>query len=94
MKRPVQQIADLLLKRRRAYRQIFAPSADGFPPAAEVVLADLRRFCFATTAAFSDNSHRAARNLGRQEVFMRILGYCAAKDQDIYRLDSEQEISF
>ena len=65
------------LKRCRSYKAIFTLN-DKLLRESEIVLADLRKFCyFNTTTAQSNGNHldplQMARMEGRREVFMRIL---------------------
>ncbi len=44
-------------------------------PFAEVVLADLRNFCYGTKSPYSDDALMMARLVGRQEVYQRVMNF-------------------
>lgn len=75
-------IARIFLKRRQAYRALFAPDN----PHSGIVWADLRKFCYGTGTAFHEDSHVHARNEGRREVFERIRSYVNISDDDLYKM--------
>jgi len=89
----------LVLKRRSAYRALFQG------PASELVLADLQKFCRATTtpAVVSPVSRQVdpiatGIAIGRLEVWNRIRQNIAMTDSDLYRLmefnnSSEEDLS-
>jgi len=84
---------DKVLKRRRAYRQVFQNGID-----AEVVLIDLARFCYAlkSTAKFSPvrgviDPIASAKADGRREVWLRIQAHLHMSDADIFRLGEAQK---
>jgi hypothetical protein len=63
-------LRDALLARAQAYKQVF----QGEPAVA--VLADLERFCHAsTTTHVSGDSHGTSQLEGRRQVWLRIQGY-------------------
>lgn len=73
-------IAKIFMRRRQAYRALFADSVHS-----GVVWADLRKFCFGTGTSFSADPYVHARNEGRREVFERIRSYVNISDDDLYR---------
>lgn len=71
----------LFMSRRKAYRQLFQG------PHADVVLADLRRFCRATMpTADVDNEKSTYLLEGRREVWLRIANFLNLSDDQIYQL--------
>lgn len=75
-------------RRRSAYRALFAPG-----PAADIVLADLSRFCRATAtpAVVSLTTQQVdpiatGIAIGRLEVWHRIMQNLHIEDADLYRL--------
>jgi hypothetical protein len=88
------------MNRRRCYRGIFLDS-DGKPnPTAEIVLADLKRFCRAqsSTAVVSPVSKMIdpiAMGMaeGRREVWNRIMSYLHIEDREITNLRDPYEDS-
>lgn len=83
------QIARLALRRSGAYKRLFLDDQH-LTPDAEIVLADLKRFCRADgSSTYSDNPHRMALLEGRREVFERIKAYLYANDTDIHRLQEQ-----
>ena len=74
----------LLAIRRRAYNKTFR-NTEG-----EKVLADLRRFCRATTPTADVNNERATYLLeGRREVWLRIQAHLQLTDEDVYALTED-----
>jgi len=74
----------LTLQRRRAYQNTFN-NHEG-----EKVLADLRRFCRATTPTADVNNERITYLLeGRREVWLRIQAYLNLTEADVYNLVEE-----
>ena len=83
-----------ILNRKHAYRSVFMDASGGVSPNAEIVLADLRRFCRATssTVMVSPVSKQIdpiamAMAEGRREVFMRIVGYLHIDEKQIFNLE-------
>jgi len=71
----------LTLHRQRAYKNTFK-NHEG-----EKVLADLRRFCRATTPTADVNNERITYLLeGRREVWLRIQAYLNLTEEDVYNL--------
>lgn len=77
-----------LQKRRGAYRALFAPG-----PAADIVLADLKKFCRANTtpAVVSPVTQQmdpmaTGIAIGRQEVWHRIANHVHISDEDLYKI--------
>jgi hypothetical protein len=94
------RLRKVIFRRRQAYRMLFQPG-DIRTPAAEIVLADLRKYCRGTMApaVYSQISGTIDEKatfitIGRQEVFNRILQHLHVDDADLYRLveknDQEQ----
>lgn len=54
-------------ERQRVYNLVFDN------PMGKEILAELRRFCFATKTTFSTDALELARNEGRREVFLQII---------------------
>lgn len=72
--------------RQAAYRKTFET------PEGRKVLADLRRFCRATTPTADINNVQATYLLeGRREVWCRIQAHLNLTDEDVYRLIEEPE---
>lgn len=73
------------LRRREAYAQVF-----GFEgartPAQEAVLADLRRFCRASTSCWAEEPRAHALLEGRREVFLRIQQFLGMTEEQILQL--------
>lgn len=81
------QIRDFIMRRRVAYRAVFSG------PAADTVLADLAKFCRATStpAVVSHLTGQIDQQasfiaIGRQEVYMRIAQHLHITDADLYRI--------
>jgi hypothetical protein len=74
----------LTIHRQRAYQNTFN-NHEG-----KKVLADLRRFCRATTPTADVNNERITYLLeGRREVWLRIQAYLNLTEEDIYNLVEE-----
>jgi len=85
-----------LFKRRQSYRRLFLDGDGKAHPTAEVVLADLKRFCRAdtSTAVVSPVSKAIdplAMAEGRREVWNRIQSYLHMADREITQLKEETE---
>jgi len=80
-------LTPLLLRRRDAYRRTFL-GADGRPHrSAEGVLADLRRFCRATSPSFTPGDpHTTALLEGRREVWNRLMAFLQLDDNAVWHL--------
>lgn len=97
-----QKIRERIFKVRGAYRALFLLKDSGQPnPAAEIVLADLRRFCRASAAPaiFSQQSGMidpiaTGVAIGRQEVWHRIAQNLHLSDRDLIKMmeaDAERD---
>lgn len=74
----------MLRFRQPAYRKTFDN------PEGRKVLADLRRFCRATTpTANVDNVYATYLLEGRREVFLRILAHLSLTEEDVIKLVEE-----
>ncbi len=87
-----------LFKRRQSYRRLFLDGDGRVHPTAEIVLADLKRFCRAetSTAVVSPVSKAIdplamAMAEGRREVWNRIQSYLHMADREITQLKEETE---
>lgn len=73
-----------LFSRSNAYRKTFDN------PEGKKVLADLRRFCHASTpTADINNVYATYLTEGRREVFLRITSHMNLTDEDLYALVEE-----
>jgi hypothetical protein len=76
----------MTLIRRRAYKAAFSG------PEGRKVLADLRRFCRATTPTADINNVQATYLLeGRREVWCRIQAHLQLTEEDVYTLIEEYQ---
>lgn len=78
----------LFMRRTQAYRNMFRNhhGDEAFNLDADVVLSDLRRFCYGTGGNFHPDALEHARREGRREVWERIMSYLNASDEEIYNL--------
>jgi len=77
-------INPFLKQRRTAYHQTFNT------PAGQKVLADLRRFCRATTPTADLNNPNATYLMeGRREVWLRLQAHLQLTEDDMYNLIEE-----
>ena len=70
------------LLRSRSYKRVFMPEGE-VDRDREVVLADLREFCRATTSTFSPDPYAAARLAGRREAWLRIMQHLTLDEERI-----------
>lgn len=87
---------DRILRRRLAYRRLFLNADGDLHRDAEVVLADLRRFCRATgsTALVSPVSKAVdpiamAMAEGRREVWLRLMAHLHVDEKTVFNLQEE-----
>lgn len=85
------RLRSMIFKRRMAYRHVFAPG-----PAADIVLADLARFCRAnkSTVMISPVSRQvdplaSAVAQGRQEVWLRLQAHLHLSDEVVLNLKEQ-----
>ena len=71
-----------LTSRTLAYRRTFNPESRD----AQVVLADMARFCRADRSTAHVDSHVAARLDGRREVWLRVQQHLNLTTGELYRL--------
>jgi hypothetical protein len=50
---------------------------------AQMVLSDLRDFCFARTSTFSNDALAMARREGRREVWLRLIGFLNLDEKQV-----------
>lgn len=84
------QVAQNLLREKavatsRHYKAMFAPDG-GLSRDGEIVLADLREFCRATTTAFHPDPYVAARNAGRRDVWLRLQNFLGLDETEVRKL--------
>jgi hypothetical protein len=87
-----------IFKRRQSYRRLSMDADGRAHPAAEVVLADLKRFCRADTSTMgvspvsrAIDPMAVAMAEGRREVWNRIQSYLHMADREITQLTEENE---
>lgn len=79
-------------RRREAYRRTFLGDKGQPHINADVVLADLRRFCRATSPSFTPGDPHATSLLeGRREVWNRIQAFLHLDDEAVYNLTERQD---
>jgi hypothetical protein len=83
-----------ILFRRRAYRRMFLGDDGKLTRDAEIVLADLSKFCrmYSSTTVVSPVSRQtdvpaSFQAEGRREVFNRLLDHLHVDDSDLFRLN-------
>jgi hypothetical protein len=87
-----------MFKRRQNYRRLFLDGDGYVNPSAEIVLADLKRFCRVETSTVvvspvtkTIDPMAMAMAEGRREVWNRIQQYLQMADRDIAHLKEENE---
>jgi hypothetical protein len=90
------KIAELIFRRRNAYRAIFLPGGQ-VGVAANIVLSDLKQFCRAdrSTMVVSMVSQRidpvaSAILEGRREVWLRIMNHLHISDADLFGINDPE----
>lgn len=78
----VESTKRFLVRRAQAYHACFPK--DGMMT--QVVMADLAKFCRATSSTFHPDPQVAARLDGRREVFLRISQHLNLTTEELYRL--------
>lgn len=83
-----------IINRKTSYRRIFQDASGNISPDAEIVLADLRRFCRATstTVMVSPISKQIdpiamAMAEGRREVWLRIMAHLHIDEKQVFNLE-------
>lgn len=72
----------IFYKRREAYTKTFDPRN----PYAQIVLADLRKFCRGTGSKYMGDVNKTHVMLGRNEVWERLMTYLNIPEEDIAKL--------
>ena len=91
---PMRRMWEKIHRRRRAYRMLFLDNAGNPTPTAEIVLADLKRFCRAQSSTVmvspvSKQIDPLAMAEGRREVWNRLQHYLHISDREIIELQEE-----
>ena len=73
-------------RRRSAYKELLDP----VDKRAEIILADLKRYCRGGVTTFSKDPYEAAFLAGRQDVFNRIVNFTNLTNEQIAKLQEEQ----
>ena len=93
-------VSRIFLRRRQAYRALFLVEDtdrawwEFWKPKykqeinyyAEIVLADLRKFCCATGSKFGADDRNTSRIVGRDEVWQRTMSYLNVSEDQIHQL--------
>lgn len=82
-------VKQYLKNKEWAWRKMCYADNGKFNSAAEVALADLRTFCNGTKSTFRNDPYETAREIGRQEVFQRIMTFLNVDYSEIYNLNEE-----
>lgn len=75
----------MAILRARSYRAVFAPEGV-VDRDREIVLADLRDFCFANKTTFDADPQIAARRQGRREAWLRISQHLNLDEERVQKL--------
>lgn len=78
----VQRTKEFLFSRRTAYCRVFSVESRD----AQLVLADLAKFCRAHVSTGAPESHVAARLDGRREVWLRVQQHLKLDDETLWLL--------
>lgn len=89
----INRVIERILRRKVAYRRLFFDASGNINRDAEIVLADLRRFCRATgsTAVVSPVSKSVdpiamAMAEGRREVWLRLMAHLHVDERQVFKL--------
>ncbi len=78
------------LNRARAWKTLMLGQDGNLKPDARLVLADLARFCRATSTSFTPGDpHTTAMLEGRRETFNRVVGFLHLDESTIHNLKEE-----
>jgi translation initiation factor 2 beta subunit (eIF-2beta)/eIF-5 len=83
-------LKSLFERRSRAYKDVFEKDNRSV----NIVLADLRKFCFATGGVFDSDPLVLARKVGRQEVFERMRSYINVTEDELYKYTETLETDY
>lgn len=75
----------MAMLRARSYRRVFMPEG-AIDRDREIVLADLRDFCFAYSTTFHADPNVAARRQGRREAWLRISQHLNLDEERVQKL--------
>jgi hypothetical protein len=75
----------ILLLRAQSYRRVFMAKG-AIDRDAEIVLADLRDFCFGNSTTFHADPHVAARRQGRREAWLRVTQHLNLDEERVQKL--------
>lgn len=81
----VNMLRRLAILRARSYKRVFSLAAQHGRDV-EIVLADLRDFCFATKTTFHVDPHEAARRQGRREAWLRLSQHLNLDEEKVQKL--------
>lgn len=89
-----------ILNRRQAYRRMFLGDDGQLTPDAQVVIADLARFCrlhrsttIVSTVSRQTDVPASFQAEGRREVILRVLGHLHVDDADLFRITEKEAIN-
>lgn len=92
----IQDIINKILRRKMCYRRVFLDGSGNVGPDAEYVLADLKRFCRATTSTVmvspvtkTIDPIAMAMAEGRREVWNRIMAHLYLEDKATVELSDK-----
>lgn len=80
-----------LKAKEQAYRAVFRGQDKTLHESAKTVLADLRIFCNGTKSPFNKDPYETARNVGKQEVFQRIMNFLEIDYSEFYRFVEDDD---
>jgi hypothetical protein len=83
-----------ILNRKHAYRSVFFDASGEISPNAEIVLADLKKFCRATSSTVmvspiskTIDPMAMAMAEGRREVWMRLMAHLHIDEKQVFNLE-------
>jgi hypothetical protein len=78
-------LRNITMLRARSYKRVFMPKG-AIDRDAEIVLADLRDFCFANSTTFHADPNVAARRQGRREAWLRVSQHLNLDEERVQKL--------
>lgn len=85
----IEQVKQFLFRRQRAYQHTFPKESE----LAQMVLADLAKFCRANESTFHADPRVSATLDGRREVFLRVQNHLKLDSKALFKLYARKDLS-
>lgn len=80
---------DFIQSKEISWRNALKDGQGNLTPEGKIILADLRNFCNGTKSPFRNDTNETMRQIGRQEVFQRIVSFLEYDYSKLYELEEE-----